>query len=138
MQDLLRQHGMKVTKGRVEVLRLMEKADVPMSADDVYSKIPRTTCSSLSTAYRILNQLTEVGLLQSSLQQNGVTYYEFSNHEHRHYIVCQRCGKIAPLENCPMTAIDNYIRKDTGFEITGHVFELKGICPDCQKLDQED
>lgn len=133
MEKILRQYGMKVTKGRVEVLNLMETAEIPMSAEEVYSKIPRTTCSSLSTVYRILNQLTEKGLLQSSLKQNGITYYEKANSEHRHYIVCTECGKIAPLENCPMDAIDNYIRKDTGFDITNHVFELTGICPECKE-----
>ncbi|MDO5713915.1 MAG: Fur family transcriptional regulator [Tissierellia bacterium] len=133
MEELIRSKNLKLTKGRLEVLKLMYDSEVPMSADEVYAKIPRTICSSLSTVYRVLNQLTEKGLLQSSLKQNGITYYEKASDEHRHYITCSSCGKIVPLENCPMDAIDNYIRKDTGYEITGHIFELTGICPDCKE-----
>ncbi len=134
LDDLLRKNGLKVTKGRKEVLKLMEeKKDLPMKAEQVYDLIPRSVCASLSTVYRILNQLSEKGLLKSMLYQNGIMYYQYDSGEHRHYIVCSKCGKVAALENCPMDAFDNYIRKDTGFDITGHIFELTGICPDCKE-----
>ncbi|VFB16160.1 Zinc-specific metallo-regulatory protein [Urinicoccus massiliensis] len=134
LENLLRKNGLKVTKGRKEVLRLMEKRkDEPMKAEQVYDLVPREICSSLSTVYRILNQLSQKGLLKSTLYQNGIMYYQYNSGEHRHYIVCSKCGKVAALENCPMDAFDNYIRKDTGFDITGHVFELTGLCPDCKE-----
>lgn len=132
LEEILRDHHLKVTKGRLQVLKLMEEAKGPMKADEVYDSIPRSICSSLSTVYRILNQLSEKEILKSTMYQNGIMYYSYNNGQHRHYIVCSECGRVAALENCPMDAIDNYIRKDTGFDITGHVFELTGICPDCK------
>lgn len=135
MKEILRKNDLKATKGRIEVLKLMEATPGPLNAEDVYSQIPRSVCSSLSTVYRILNQLTEVGLLRGSLQQNGITYYEFAGEDHHHYIVCSQCGKIATLEGCPVEKLDAEIQKNTGYRITGHVFQLKGLCPDCQKKD---
>ena len=76
MEELLREKGLKATKGRLEVLKILEKAPGPMCAMDVFKKTPRAVCASLSTVYRILNQLTEAGILQASLEQDESTYYE--------------------------------------------------------------
>lgn len=133
MKEILRKKDLKATKGRIEVLKLMEATTGPLNAEEVYSKIPRNVCSSLSTVYRILNQLTEVGLLRGSLQQNGITYYEYAKDDHNHYIVCSNCGKISSIGDCPLDSLEEHIQNSTGYKITGHVFQLKGLCPDCQK-----
>ncbi|MDD7363495.1 MAG: Fur family transcriptional regulator [Peptoniphilus sp.] len=133
MEQLLRQHGLKATKGRIEVLRLLKEAHTPMCASDVYKLTSKHTTSSLSTVYRILNQLTDIGLLEASVQQEDVTYYEYKEDEHNHYIVCSSCGKFTPIHNCPLDDLDDHIIQSTGYTITGHSFQLEGICPDCQK-----
>lgn len=132
MKEIIRKHGLKATNGRVEVLKYLEKNRGPISAEEMYGEIPRSICSSLSTIYRILNQLTEVGLLRASLEQNGVTYYEYAGEGHRHYIVCESCGELTPIDNCPLEVLDEHIRSTTGYKITGHIFKMKGICKNCQ------
>lgn len=133
MENLLREKGLKATKGRLEVLKILKEARRPMSAAQVFHEVPKDMCASLSTIYRILNQLTEADILQASLQQDESTYYEYRNEEHRHYIVCSRCGKLAPIDDCPLDALEKHILRSTGYTITGHHFQLEGICPDCLK-----
>lgn len=133
MENLLREKGLKATKGRLEVLKILKEARRPMSAAQVFRETPKDMCASLSTVYRILNQLTEADILQASLEQDESTYYEYRNEEHRHYIVCSRCGKLAPIDDCPLDALDEHIMRATGYAITGHRFQLEGICPDCLK-----
>ena len=133
MENLLREKGLKATKGRLEVLKILKEAARPMSAAQVFQDLPKDACASLSTVYRVLNQLTEADILQASLQQDECTYYEYRNEEHRHYIVCSRCGKLAPIDDCPLDALDEHILRSTGYAITGHRFQLEGICPDCLK-----
>ena len=133
MEELLREKGLKATKGRLEVLKILEKAPGPMCAMDVFKKTSRTVCASLSTVYRILNQLTEAGILQASLEQDESTYYEMKGTAHHHYIVCARCGKLAPIDDSSLDALDEPIMRATGYAITGHRFQLEGICPDCLK-----
>lgn len=133
MENLLREKGLKATKGRLEVLKILKEAARPMSAAQVFHELPKDACASLSTVYRILNQLTEADILQASLQQDECTYYEYRNEEHRHYIVCSRCGKLSPIDDCPLDALDEHILRSTGYAITGHRFQLEGICPDCLK-----
>ena len=131
METILRQHGLKATKGRLAVIDILKDAHVPMCALDVYNAIKDETTASLSTVYRILNQLTEAGILEASVQQEDVTCYEFHNEEHNHYIVCSKCGKFTPIHNCPLKDLDDHIENSTGYAITGHSFQLEGICPDC-------
>ena len=133
MENLLREKGLKATKGRLEVLKILKEARRPMSAAQVFHEVSKEVCASLSTVYRILNQLTDADILQASLQQDECTYYEYRNEEHRHYIVCSRCGKLAPIDDCPLDALDEHILRSTGYAITGHRFQLEGICPDCLK-----
>ena len=133
MENLLREKGLKATKGRLEVLKILKEARRPMSAAQVFRETPKDMCASLSTVYRVLNQLTDADILQASLQQDECTYYEYRNEEHRHYIVCSRCGKLAPIDDCPLDALDEHILRSTGYAITGHRFQLEGICPDCLK-----
>ncbi len=133
MENLLREKGLKATKGRLEVLKILKEARRPMSAAQVFRETPKDMCASLSTVYRILNQLTEADILQASLEQDESTYYEYRNEEHRHYIVCSRCGKLAPIDDCPLDALEKHILRSTGYTITGHRFQLEGICPDCLK-----
>lgn len=133
MENLLREKGLKATKGRLEVLKILKEAARPMSAAQVFHDLPKDACASLSTVYRVLNQLTEADILQASLQQDECTYYEYRSEEHRHYIVCSRCGKLAPIDDCPLDALDEHILRSTGYAITGHRFQLEGICPDCLK-----
>lgn len=133
MKEILRQRGLKATRGRLQVLKLMQRSNRPMSASEVYAAISDTACSSLSTVYRILNQLTEVGLLEASMHKDEVTYYEYKTEVHNHYIVCSECGKFTPIRDCPLDALDTHIVASTSYDITGHLFQLQGICPDCQK-----
>lgn len=98
-----------------------------MCAMDVFKKTPRAVCASLSTVYRILNQLTEAGILQASLEQDESTYYEMKGGGHHHYIVCARCGKLAPIDDCPLDALDEHIMRATGYAITGHRFQLEDL-----------
>ncbi|WP_036729979.1 Fur family transcriptional regulator [Peptoniphilus mikwangii] len=134
MEKLLKKHNLKITKGRVEILKLLSKCNNAISADEVYSKIPHSSCRSIATVYRILNQLADLGILRKTLQQNGICYYEMHTHSHKHYIVCTKCGEIEPISECPMEPFEKEVSSTTGYKVTGHSIELKGICPKCQDI----
>lgn len=133
MEQVLRKHGLKATKGRLEVIRILKNAAKPMCASDVYTLASKKTTASLSTIYRILNQLTEIGLLEATFQQDDATYYAYKSESHDHYIVCSACGKFTPIHNCPLEDLDEHIAETTGYRITGHHFQLEGLCPECRK-----
>ncbi|MDO5301461.1 MAG: Fur family transcriptional regulator [Tissierellia bacterium] len=134
MKHLLREHQLKATKGRVAVMELLFHEKKPLSAEEIHERINDEMATSLSTIYRILAQLTEVGILRNSLSLGGADYYEWNGDpHHHHYIICESCGRVDPLHNCPLEHLNRHVQEETGYTITGHQFQLQGLCRDCQE-----
>ncbi|MDU1856116.1 MAG: transcriptional repressor, partial [Clostridium baratii] len=46
------------------------------------------------------------------------------------------CHKEVEL-NCPMIQIEEIINRQTGFTLTEHNLEMKGVCDECKKTSQK-
>ncbi len=132
-ENILKSADLKTTKRRIAILLVLEKSSVPMTAEDIYSFVVKDVNMSLSTTYRILGTLSEKGILLKNLSQDGKTYYQTNNHQHKHQLVCTLCNETIPIDNCPLTKLEENLIEQTGFTITGHSLEFSGICPKCAK-----
>lgn len=132
-ENVLKSSDLKTTKRRMAILMILEKSAVPMTAEDIYSIVVKDVHMSLSTTYRTLGTLSEKGILLKNLSQDGKTYYQINNHQHRHQLVCTLCNETIPIDDCPLSNIEESLTKQTGFTITGHNLEFSGICPKCAK-----
>ena len=54
MSKILKENNLKYTKGRELVLEVIKKADLPISAEDVYNLVNKKVSLNLSTVYRTL------------------------------------------------------------------------------------
>ena len=61
-EDLLRAASLKNTKKRRLILALLERAPLPLTAEELYEQARQATPISLSTVYRILGVCSEHGL----------------------------------------------------------------------------
>lgn len=52
------------------------------------------------------------------------------DHFHHHHFICTNCGKVRELDECPM---EQFARQLPGYRITGHRFEIYGICDECMQ-----
>jgi len=132
-EKLLRDNNLKVTKGRIAILELLYSSKIPMNTEEIFNYVDKDELPSFTSLYRILNQLSEAGILEKNLYQNGLLYYELKGKKHRHYIICSKCGKISPIEHCPISEFVEEASIETGYVVEDHVVELIGICPNCQK-----
>ena len=130
-EDLLRAVSLKSTRKRRLILTLLGEAPLPLTAEELYEQARQTTPISLSTVYRILAACTEHGLLLRSVSGDGRTYYQPNRHQHKHELRCTVCHEVVPIDECPLEKIEAELAQKTGYEITGHTFELSGICPRC-------
>jgi Fur family ferric uptake transcriptional regulator len=46
---------------------------------------------------------------------------------------CTDCGKVVEFESYAIENLQEKVANDLGFQLTGHVLELYGLCPSCQK-----
>ena len=132
-EDILKKNNLKVTKGRLTLLEELNKSQVPMNTEEIFASADKNTIPSLTSLYRMLNELSDKGIIRKNLYSNGLLYYEFAGSEHRHYIVCSKCGKVSPIKECPISDFEKIAEEETGFKVIGHLVELKGVCPECQK-----
>lgn len=128
---ILKESDLKDTKRRRAVLNVLESAGHPMAAEDIHSQVIENVHMSVSTTYRILGALSEKGILLKNRSQDGRTYYQFNNQQHKHYLTCTSCNKTIPIDCCPLDKLEEELNKDTGYIITGHHLEFMGICPIC-------
>ena len=130
--EILRNNNLKVTKGRIALIELLNESNVPMNTEEIFDLTDKDTIPSFTSLYRMLNELCDKGIIRKNLYSNGLFYYEYAQTEHRHYIVCTKCGKVSPIKECPISDFEKIAEDETGYKVVGHIVELRGICPECQ------
>ena len=130
-QNILKKAELKSTKKRQLLLFLLQKQARPMTAEELHEAANGILPMNVSTVYRTLNTLTEKGILSRSVRQDGKAYYSLPKKDHYHRLLCDLCGKVIPIETCPLSELEETLQAKTGFRITGHSLEFTGLCPEC-------
>ena len=130
-QNILKKAELKTTKKRQMLLFLMQKHARPMTAEELHELANNILPMNVSTVYRTLNTLTDKGILTRSIRQDGKAYYSLPKKDHYHRLVCDLCGKVIPIDHCPLGELEETLQAKTGFRITGHALEFTGLCPEC-------
>ena len=91
---LLKKKGLKITTPRLAVLEIFQNSkERHLSAEDVYKEaLSKEGDLGLATVYRVLTQLSEVGLLVATNFETGKTTFELNEGGHHDHLVCLRCG----------------------------------------------
>ena len=87
---------------------------------------------SHNTVYRNIRDFDRLGIVEMQTRQ-GVLQVKYQcdfDHFHHHHFICTNCGKVRELDECPM---EQFARQLPGYRITGHRFEIYGICDDCMQ-----
>lgn len=115
------------------IFDILKNSQSSMTANEIYNKVSQNMDINLSTVYRSLNNLVKKGLLNKSIRQDKIAYFELSDIAHKHYLICDKCSTSYCTEMCEIEKIVKKIKKETGFNITSHILEFHGICPKCLK-----
>ena len=121
------------TPQRTDVLRaLMGCADF-VSAQALHAALVAAGSPvGLSTVYRTLTALTEVGRTEVVRDTNGERRYRYrQGSEHRHFLICRNCGLSYPLDSAPVEAWTEQVARTYGFAEVQHTVELSGTCAGC-------
>ena len=133
--NLFVKYGCKNTKPRQAISEILESADTPVSAEDIYiNLINKGMKVNLSTIYRSLELLEGYGSVNKTVISDGKALFELTKEAHTHQIICTKCSKMIPVDLCPISDLQQQIEKSTKFKITGHRIELFGICAECRKI----
>lgn len=131
--EALKAQGFKTTKKREEILRFLFDADKYISAKEVYQHMNQLyTGISYDTIYRNLNDFSTHDVIEETELQGEKKFRFHCCHDsqaHHHHFICTNCGSTREINMCPMTYFQDQL---AGCDITGHRFEIFGICDKCQ------
>ncbi|GGE39965.1 transcriptional repressor [Pullulanibacillus camelliae] len=127
---LLKEKGYKTTHKREEILQFLKQQNKYTSVREVIDHLKKDYPGlSYETIYRNLALFTELGILEET-ELDGEKRFQLScgADHHHHHLICLECGKTQTIEDCPMIVMPEV----DGFNITGHKFEIYGVCDACR------
>lgn len=132
----LSSHDVRYTSGRKQVIETLRSAPGPRSAAEL---LDETSGVPLSSLYRSLTVLDEVGVLRRQHDSDGLARYELAEWltGHHHHAVCHECGAVEDIElddgaEASLDAMLDDLSRSTGWTLTGHSLEVEGMCPACR------
>jgi len=128
--NVLKMNGYKVTEQRKAIAQSILDQESYLSAKEILNLVQRNYPGvSFDTIYRNLAILAELELVEET-QIAGESRYKISCvQDHHHHLLCTSCGSSAILADCPIDLSADIAGK---FRVTGHKFEIYGLCEKCQ------
>jgi Fur family ferric uptake transcriptional regulator len=130
-QSDLRRRGYRLTPQRQLVLEAVDKLE-HSTPDDILAEVRRTAGSvNISTVYRTLELLEELGLVSHAHLGHGApTYHLADRHDHMH-LVCRDCTKVIEADTSLAAGFAGRLRETFGFDTDMKHFAIFGRCRDC-------
>lgn len=130
-QARLRESGHRLTPQRELVLAAVEKLG-HATPDAVYAEVrTHSSAINLSTVYRTLELLDELGLIHHAhLTDRAPTYHAATGHEHSH-LVCRRCHTVISVGREEMEAALGPLAGRHRFTPDYGHLTVFGTCADC-------
>ncbi len=131
LEERLVAQNVRPTAVRLMLAKILQNADLPMSALDIEIALDTVDRSTITRTLAIFG---ERGLVHVVDDRSGAPKYEWCRNPHTHnpsdnhpHFHCIRCRRTICLHGIPMPAAS----LPDGFEIHDSSFLISGLCPDC-------
>lgn len=134
-QERLRASGHRLTPQRELVLRAVEELG-HATPDEIFQHVRRSSSAvNLSTVYRTLELLDELGLIRHAhLSDRAPTYHSARGHEHAHF-VCRGCHEVFSIDREDIEAALGPLAQRQGFTPDYGHLTVFGRCRSCGPAD---
>ncbi|RCW40784.1 Fur family zinc uptake regulator [Halopolyspora algeriensis] len=124
--------GLRTTKQRAAVSKLLDEINDFRSAQELHEQLRRQGEGiGLTTVYRTLQSLAEVGEVDVLRTESGEAVYRRCSSHHHHHLVCRVCGRTVEVADPPVEDWTERIAREHGFSDVSHTVEILGVCPEC-------
>jgi Fe2+ or Zn2+ uptake regulation protein len=131
--SLLRAEGLRVTSQRSLLLEIMRESKGHLDAGEIYRRAraqdPRI---SLSTVYRNLNLLKDLGVITELHLDEEHHHYELRDEAEHYHLICSSCQRVVEFDSSSMGALIQQTSAEKGFLIEHVHIDLVGLCQDCR------
>ena len=128
----LRARGYRVTPQRQLVLAAVTRLE-HATPEDIWADVQRTASGvNISTIYRALELLEQLGLVTHTHLGHGAPRYHLAAEAEHVHLVCSECGRISQVPPDAVASLVTAVEEKYGFETdVGHL-TVFGRCADCR------
>lgn len=127
-KDDIKEAGFKVTKPRVEILKLLETSEKQhYGAEELYQELLNQGIKvGIATVYRVLTQFVGAGLVKKHNFEGDQCVFELDRGKHHDHMVDMKTGKIIEFHDEMIEKRQREIAKEHGFTLMEHSLTLYG------------
>ena len=136
--------GYRLTLARQAILDVLTRTKKHLSAEEIYHEVYKIyPASGLSTVYRTLELLVQIGLVNKFDFGDGRARYELEaetedeKHHHHHHLVCIQCQRVINYTDFIDEEVELLRKTERGlskkynFKIKKHILQFYGLCDKC-------
>jgi Fur family ferric uptake transcriptional regulator len=130
----LKYSGKRLTPVVEALLIVLTKKPIPISVPEIMTELAKQKLKpNKTTVYRSIYALRELGLVSEIVLRDGSLRYELKTDEHKHHLICTKCGTVASIELAgDLDKIERKIEQQEAFEIMQHDLTFYGRCAKCK------
>jgi Fe2+ or Zn2+ uptake regulation protein len=126
--------GRRLTGQRQLLLQLIQEHGGHLDAHELYRlAAERNPRLSLSTVYRTMNLLRDLGLVDEVHLGEDHHHYELKPTAQHCHLVCANCGAVVEIGCELIEQLKETVSRQHDFEITEARVDLVGLCGKCRK-----
>jgi len=129
---MLRASGYRVTPQRQLVLEAVSRLE-HATPEEIFADVRQTARGvNVSTVYRTLELLEQVGLVAHSHLFHGAPRYHLASEAQHVHLVCHRCAQVTEVDKTAVRALVSSLEETEGFQTdVGHL-TIFGVCSACR------
>jgi len=130
--DALRAGGYRVTPQRQLVLEAVARLE-HATPEEIYAQVRQTASGvNVSTIYRTLELLEQLGLVKHSHIHHGAPSYHLTEHAQHVHLICRQCEQVTEVDQATVRPLVEALEQSQGFLTdVGHL-TVFGICSACR------
>jgi Fe2+ or Zn2+ uptake regulation protein len=123
--------GGRRTAARQAIIDVLLDGNEHLTAEEIGARVQQhLPAVTMSTVYRTLSALEQVGVLDHTHLGHGRAVYHLADSGHQH-LFCERCGRVIELPPRKLDAFARMLKRDFDFELDRRHFAIGGLCAEC-------
>ena len=129
----LKARGLRATPQRLAVLAAASGLSGYFTPQGLHESLKNSQAAiGLTTVYRTLEVLEHAGLLCRLEGAGDERIYAYCSRVHHHHLTCDSCAQVVELGDCVLAGLVGQLECETGFAISSHSLEFRGLCRACR------
>lgn len=132
LDDSLRRAGHRVTNPRRAVWQVIRDADDHLTAEEIVELVQREDAGvNLSSVYRTLGLLSDLGLVRESSLGPSASHWELAHPDHQFHLRCANCGRVQHHGGGMVEQVRSHLLDEHDFRATSIDLVVTGTCAHC-------